>query len=132
MASKNSGISFSIEMAAAFINFSLPVLCVAALSAGVFYSPGFYFAGAVFFLFTGLNFYYRHIQKKHTLLANFGLFALLRYFLESLGPELRQYLYSSDTEEKPFNRVERADVYNKSKKIVQSAAFGSQLHFDFF
>lgn len=130
MAGKNSGISFSIETAAAFINFSLPVLCVLAVLAGLFYSPGFYFVGAFLFLLTGLNFYYRHLQKEHTLLANFGLFALLRYFLESLGPELRQYLYASDTEERPFNRVERADVYNKSKKIAQSAAFGSQLHFD--
>ena len=128
---KNSGISFSIETAAALINFSLPVLCALSAAAGSFYaSRGYYIAGGVFFLLTGLNFYYRHIQKQHTLLANFGLFALLRYFLESLGPELRQYLFSSDTEEKPFNRVERADVYNKSKKIAQSAAFGSQLHFD--
>ena len=60
----------------------------------------------------------------------FGIFALFRYFLESLGPELRQYLYSSDTEERPFNRMERADIYNKSKNIFQSAAFGSQLNFD--
>ena len=98
--------------------------------AGILYSSHFYSAAVVFSLLTALNFYYRHIQKSHTLLSNFGLLALFRYFLESLGPELRQYLYSSDTEERPFNRIERAAVYNKSKNIHQSAAFGSQLKFD--
>lgn len=100
------------------------------LGVGFLYSEKFYFVSLLFFLLTALNFYFRHLQKKHTLLANFGLLALLRYFLESLGPELRQYLYSSDTEEKPFNRIERANVYSKSKNIPQSAAFGSQLNFD--
>ena len=77
-----------------------------------------------------LNVYCRHGQKKHTLLSNFGILAFLRYFLESLGPEFRQYLYSSDTEEKPFNRVERRDVYIKAKNEEKASAFGSLLNFD--
>ena len=77
-----------------------------------------------------LNFYCRRIQKKHTLLANFGLLAFIRYFLEGLGPEFRQYLYSSDTEEKPFNRMERRDVYIKAKNQEKVSAFGSLLNFD--
>ncbi len=63
-------------------------------------------------------------------MANFGILAFLRYFLESLGPEFRQYLYSSDTEEKPFNRVERRDVYIKAKNEDKVSAFGSLLNFD--
>ena len=58
------------------------------------------------------------------------MWALFRYFLESLGPELRQYLYSSDTEEKPFNRMERKDVYVKAKDEEKTSAFGSLLNFD--
>lgn len=77
-----------------------------------------------------LDVYCRYIQKKHTLLSNFGLLAFLRYFLESLGPEFRQYLYSSDTEEKPFNRTERRDVYIKAKNQDRASAFGSLLNFD--
>ena len=77
-----------------------------------------------------LNFYCRYIQKKHTLLANFGILAFLRYFLEGIGPEFRQYLYSSDMEEKPFNRVERRDVYIKAKNEDTASAFGSLLNFD--
>ena len=77
-----------------------------------------------------MNFYCRHVQRKHTLLANFGILAFLRYFLESLGPEFRQYLYSSDTEEKPFNRVERREVYIKAKNQDKVSAFGSLMKFD--
>ncbi len=78
----------------------------------------------------GLNIYCRYIQKTHTLLTNFGILAFLRYFLESLGPEFRQYLYSSDIEERPFNRVERRDVYVKAKNQDKASAFGSLLNFD--
>lgn len=119
-----------MEKTAFFINLLLPLIALFTFLTGIFYSSNFYFLTGIFFLLTVLNFYYRHIQKSHTLLSNFGLLALLRYFLESLGPELRQYLYSSDTEERPFNRIERAEVYNRSKNIRQSAAFGSQLKFD--
>ena len=118
-----------MEATALIINILLPLLALGGLLFGQIHF-GFYIAGFVFVFLTALNFFLRHIQKRHTLLANFGLLALLRYFLESLGPELRQYLYSSDTEERPFNRIERAEVYNKSKNIRQSAAFGSQLNFD--
>lgn len=58
------------------------------------------------------------------------MLAFFRYFLESLGPEFRQYLYSSDTEEKPFNRTERRDVYIKAKDEEHASAFGSLLNFD--
>lgn len=77
-----------------------------------------------------MNFHYRHIQTHHALLSNYGIIAQLRYLIESVGPEFRQYLYSSDTEERPFSRVERSEVYRKSKDIDSSAAFGSQLNFD--
>ena len=77
-----------------------------------------------------LNIYYLYCQKQHALLANFGVLALFRYLIESIGPEFRQYLYSSDIEEKPFNRMERADVYKKAKNLEKSSAFGSLLDFD--
>ncbi len=81
-------------------------------------------------MLTLINIYYLYFQKQHTLLANFGLIAQARYLIESIGPELRQYIFSSDVEEKPFSRVERADVYKKSKNTDSSAAFGSELLFD--
>ena len=35
-------------------------------------------------------------QKKHALLRNFPLIGYVRYFLESIQPEIRQYFFESD------------------------------------
>ena len=75
----------------------------------------FHFGTVPLLMLTGLNAYYLYGQKSHALLANFGILAQMRYLFESIGPEFRQYLYMSDTEERPFNRVERAEVYRKAK-----------------
>jgi len=50
--------------------------------------------------------------------------------LESIGPELRQYFYMSDTEERPFNRSERSEVYRKAKDVDSAESFGSLMNFD--
>lgn len=119
-------MKFKVEKAAVFINAFLPL---AALASFWLLSYKSALAWGLLLLFA-LNIYCRHIQKKHTLLSNFGLLAFLRYFLEGLGPELRQYLYSNDTEEKPFNRMERRDVYIKAKNEGEASAFGSLLDFN--
>ena len=118
-------MKFQIERLAFVINLLIPI---GFLLSWYFFSVQSAFTLSFLFLLL-LNFYYRHIQKKHTLLANFGLLAFFRYFLESIGPEFRQYLYSSDTEEKPFNRIERRDVYIKAKNQGEASAFGSLLDF---
>ena len=118
-------MKFQIERLALFINLLIPV---AFFFSWYFFSIKSVFTLCLLFLFL-FNFYCRHIQKNHTLLANFGLLAFFRYFLESVGPEFRQYLYSSDTEEKPFNRIERRDVYIKAKNQGEASAFGSLLDF---
>jgi hypothetical protein len=46
-------------------------------------------------------------QKKHALLRNFPVVGHLRYLLESIGPELRQYIISGNDEERPFSRNQR-------------------------
>ena len=117
-------ISFNLEKIANFLNVAFLVLMLICLLIGWWW-PTFFLA-----IVNSLNYYYLYIQKQHTLLANFGILALFRYFVESIGPEFRQYLYSSDIEEKPFNRIERADVYKKAKNLEKSSAFGSLLDFD--
>ena len=124
-------ITMNLEKLSQFVNFFLLLGFLASLCSLFFY-PFFwlYFITGVLFIINAVNFYYRHIQKTHTLLANFGILAQVRYIIESLGPEFRQYLYSSDVEGRPFNRVDRSDIYKKSKNIESSAAFGSLLNFD--
>lgn len=46
-------------------------------------------------------------QKKHTIVHNFPLVGHIRYMLESIGPEMRQYFVANNREELPFNRIER-------------------------
>ena len=47
------------------------------------------------------------IQKRHTIKHNFPIVGHLRYWLESIGPEMRQYFVANNREELPFNRIER-------------------------
>ena len=124
-----SKISVNLEKTAKAVNAIIPLLVLASGLFGHFVSFYFHFLTVVLILITIINFFYRHIQTKHALLRNFGMIAQMRYVLESLGPEFRQYLYSSDTEEKPFSRVERSEVYRKAKGVDSSSAFGSQLLF---
>ena len=111
-------------------NIAIVLLCVAFGVAGYFVSFYFHFLTVAFFMLVLLNAFWRHGQTSHTLLANFGFLAQARYLFESVGPEFRQYLFASDTEERPFNRAERSEVYRKAKGVDSSAAFGSQLNFD--
>lgn len=92
---------------------------------GNFVSFYFHFLTVAFILINILNIFYLYIQKHHTLLRNYGLLAQLRYLTESIGPELRQYLFSSDTEERPFTRIDRAEVYRKAKNVDSSGSFGT-------
>jgi len=123
-------LAVDLPKIAQFINFAIPGIVILFALLGYFVSFYFHFGTVIFVLLTLINLYYRHVQDKHTLLRNFGLIGQMRYLIESIGPELRQYLYSSDTEEKPFSRIERAEVYRKAKDIDSSQAFGTLLKFD--
>jgi glutamate synthase domain-containing protein 2 len=64
-------------------------------------------------------------SQKHSILRNFPIVGHLRYLLEKVGPELRQYIVANNREELPFNRSERSWVYASSKKENNYQAFGS-------
>jgi glutamate synthase (ferredoxin) len=64
-------------------------------------------------------------QRKHAILRNFPLIGHFRYWLEAVGPELRQYIVTSNDEERPFNRDQRRWVYASSKLQNNYFGFGS-------
>lgn len=64
--------------------------------------------------------------KKHTLLYNYPIIGYIRYFLETIRPELRQYFWESDLDGRPFNRRQRSIVYQRSKNERQTVPFGTQ------
>lgn len=67
------------------------------------------------------------LQKKHALLKNFPVLAHLRYFLESIRTEVRQYFIESDSDEYPFSREMRSLVYQRAKGDLDTLAFGTRL-----
>ncbi|WP_069384131.1 FMN-binding glutamate synthase family protein [Halomonas caseinilytica] len=66
------------------------------------------------------------LQHHHTVSRNYPILAHLRYWLESIGPEIRQYFIQSDTEERPFSREQRSLVYRRAKNTIDKQPFGSQ------
>lgn len=65
------------------------------------------------------------IQKSHTISHNYPIFGHLRYLLESIGPEMRQYFVANNREELPFNRIERSWIYASAKKENNYEGFGT-------
>ena len=65
------------------------------------------------------------IQKRHTIKHNFPVIGHLRYWRESIGPEMRQYFVANNGKELPFNRIERGWIYVSSKKENNYEGFGS-------
>lgn len=65
-------------------------------------------------------------QRRHAILRNFPVIGYLRYFFESIRPEIRQYFFESDLDGKPFNRRQRSIVYQRAKNERQTVAFGMQ------
>ena len=69
-------------------------------------------------------------QRRHTILANFPVIGHFRYLLESIGPELRQYIVTSNDEERPFNRAQRRWVYASAKRQNPNFGFGTDQDLD--
>ena len=64
-------------------------------------------------------------QRRHAILRNFPLIGHFRYWLEAVGPELRQYIVTDNNEERPFSRDQRRWVYASSKRENNYFGFGS-------
>ncbi len=65
-------------------------------------------------------------QRRHTVSRNYPVLAHFRYFLESIGPEIRQYFIEPDTQKNPFSRLQRALIYQRAKGQRDTRPFGTQ------
>src|SRR5438094_6563128 len=90
------------------------------LSYGIGTLIAFAVIGALVFLFIS-----DITQKKHGVLRNYPVIGHLRYFFEQLGEYFRQYFFSGDRDEMPFNRATRAWVYRLAKNEGGTIGFGS-------
>jgi glutamate synthase domain-containing protein 2 len=68
------------------------------------------------------------LQRRQSILRNFPVLGRLRYFAESIRPELRQYFVESDQEENPFSREKRSIIYQRSKNVLDTLPFGTRLN----
>lgn len=69
-------------------------------------------------------------QSQHSILRNFPLLGRIRYIFEMMGPELRQYMFDSDHEGKPFSRTDFTNIVVAGKYMKTLIAFGSKRDFD--
>jgi len=69
-------------------------------------------------------------QRRHAILRNFPIVGHLRYLLESVGPELRQYIVTDNRQERPFDRDQRRWIYTSAKGINNNFGFGSDEDLD--
>ena len=66
-------------------------------------------------------------QERHAILRNYPVIGHLRFLLEFIRPEMRQYFIESDSEAAPFSRAQRSLVYQRAKGEPDNRPFGTQL-----
>ncbi|HEU0196357.1 MAG TPA: hypothetical protein VFQ88_03965, partial [Nevskiaceae bacterium] len=57
-------------------------------------------------------------QPHRAILHNYPVLAHIRFLMETIRPEIRQYLLESDTDPIPFSRAQRSLVYQRAKNVV--------------
>jgi len=65
-------------------------------------------------------------QSKSAILRNYPVIGHLRFMLEKIRPEMRQYFIESDTEATPFSRSQRSLAYARAKGETDKRPFGTQ------
>ncbi len=66
------------------------------------------------------------LQKSHAVLRNYPISAHIRFLLEEIRPEMRQYFFESEKDGMPFSRDIRAVVYQRAKMQLDKRPFGTQ------
>src|ERR1700754_4122218 len=66
------------------------------------------------------------VQKNHAILRNYPIAAHMRFLLEEIRPEMRQYFFESEKDGMPFSRDTRALVYQRAKMVLDKRPFGTQ------
>ena len=90
---------------------------------------GFGVWGSVSLLFlflVGLGIY-DLMQPKRSVLRNYPIIGHMRFLLEFIRPEIRQYFIESDNDAMPFSRAQRSLVYQRAKGEPDKRPFGTQL-----
>ncbi|MBF4209655.1 FMN-binding glutamate synthase family protein [Pseudomonas donghuensis] len=64
-------------------------------------------------------------QSQHAVRRNYPILGNIRYLIETIRPEIRQYLLEGDDDKLPFSRAQRSLVYARAKNESAEKAFGT-------
>ncbi|MFZ2652860.1 MAG: FMN-binding glutamate synthase family protein [Burkholderiaceae bacterium] len=101
------------------LGLAISALCWLAIGSGWLPALGFAFL-------VGLGFRDIH-QAQRSVLRNYPVIGHLRFLLEFIRPEIRQYFIEGDNDAAPFSRQQRSLVYQRSKGDSDKRPFGTQL-----
>ncbi len=103
---------------------SVVLLVLSLLGAGALGLSGWW--PMIFLVLCGIGVYDLQ-QTHHAILRNYPIIGHLRFLLETIRPEIRQYFLESETEASPFSRAQRTLVYTRAKGQSDKRPFGTQL-----
>jgi glutamate synthase domain-containing protein 2 len=103
---------------------SVVLLIFTLLGAGVTGLSGWW--PILFLVLSGVGWYDLQ-QTRHAILRNYPVIGHLRFMLETIRPEIRQYFLESETDAAPFSRAQRTLVYARAKGESDKRPFGTQL-----
>ncbi|MBB3104481.1 FMN-binding glutamate synthase family protein [Azomonas macrocytogenes] len=65
------------------------------------------------------------VQKRYSVRRNYPVLGNLRYLIESIRPEIRQYLIEGDNDRLPFSRTQRLLIYARAQNRGADKPFGT-------
>ena len=117
-----------LPLSARFIVFTSCVAITALLLAEYIHRPSSDVVAVLLAVFGALAAIgvYDLLQTRHAVLRNYPLTAHIRFILEEIRPEIRQYFLESEKDGTPFSRDKRAIVYQRAKHALDKRPFGTQ------
>ncbi len=111
------------------VRYSFLVACFFGGLLALFSLVGFGVGFLAFLVFAGLVAVGLHDlrQTRRAVLRNYPVIGHLRFLLEFIRPEIRQYFIESDSEAAPFSRAQRSLVYRRAKGDQDNQPFGTHL-----
>ncbi|HET7864767.1 MAG TPA: glutamate synthase-related protein, partial [Burkholderiaceae bacterium] len=104
------------------------LLCGVAFLLSAFTWVGFHVGGVAVLVCAVLTLTGLHdvLQTQRAVLRNYPVIGHLRYLLEFIRPEIRQYFVEGDNEAAPFSRQQRSLAYQRAKGEPDKRPFGTQ------
>ena len=111
------------------VRYTAFALCVFGLLLSLFALVAFHVGLPVVLVFAALVAVgvYDLQQSRHAILRNYPVIGHIRFMLEYVRPEVRQYFIESDSEAAPFSRAQRSLVYQRAKGDPDNRPFGTHL-----